>query len=236
MARGGRWRWQAGTCRPGWFGTLVERIATMAACRYVCWAAILVLAAGWFAAASAQDTRPAGDDLDRIAERLKERGINLDANQVERARKVMNDLRDGVEPDPEQIGKIFADIRKQVESRGQDRLKGILGASDEEWEILGPKIEKVRTLSQLLRTEGGIQRLSFAVSGDQQSDVQKNARILQEALENKASAPEQIATALKGYRAARAKAKEELGKVRKELRELLTVKQEAQLVTMDLLD
>ncbi len=219
----------------------------MTACRYVCWAAILVLAAGWFVSAAAQTTRPAGDDLDRIAERLKEQGINLDPNQIDRARKIMNDLRDGVEPDPEQIGKIFADIRKQVQSRGQDRLKEILGASDEEWEILAPKIEKVRTLSALLNANvAGVRMMSFAGgsnvqmslagSGDQQSDIRKKARILQEALENKASRPEEIATALKGYRAARAKVKEELSKARKDLRELLTVKQEAQLVTMDLLD
>lgn len=195
------------------------------------------MAVGWFVSASAQTTRPAGDDIDRIAERLKERGINLDANQVDRARKVMNDLRDGVEPDPEQIGKIFSDIRKQMQSRGQDRLKGILGASDEEWKILGPKIDKVRTLSALLRADVvGFRGMRFGGSGNQQSDIQKKARILQETLENKASNPTEIATALKAYRAARAKGKEDLRKARKDLRGLLTVKQEAQLVTMDLLD
>jgi len=203
----------------------------------VCWAAILVLAGGWFVGAAAQTTKPAQDDIDRIAERLKERGINLDPNQMDRARKVMNDLRDGVEPDPEQIGKIFADISKQIQSRGRKRLQEILGATDEEWKILEPKIEKVRTLSTLLRANvAGVRVMSFVGGGDQQSDIQKKALVLQETLENKASNPKDIATALKGYRAARAKGKEELSKARKELRELLTVKQEAQLVTMDLLD
>jgi len=209
----------------------------MAAGRYVCWAAVLVLAGGWFVSATAQTTRPARDNMDTIAERLRERGIDLDPNQVERARKVMNDLRDGVAPDPEQIGKIFADIRKQVESRGRNRLKEVLGATDEEWKILGPMIEKVRTLSTLLRDDvAQIRGMSFVGGDDQPSDMQKKARILQEVLDNKASEPKSISAALKGYRAARAKVKKELDKARKALRELLTVKQEAQLVTMDLLD
>ena len=216
---------------------LAERIATMVACRYVCWAAVLVLAAGWVVSVSAQTTRPAEDPIDRIAERLKERGIDLDANQVDRARKVMNDLRDGVEPDPEQIGKIFADIRKQIESRGRDRLKEMLGASDEEWKILSPMIEKVRTLSASLRADvSGFRGMRFVGGGDQESDIQRKARVLQDTLENKASNPAEIAAALKAYRAARAQGKVELSKARKDLRGLLTVKQEAQLVTMDLLD
>lgn len=219
----------------------------MANFRRVCWTAVLVLAAGWFVSVSGQTTRPAEDPIDRIAERLKERGINLDPNQIDRARNVMNDLRDGVEPDPEQIGKIFADIRKQMESRGRDRLKEMLGASDEEWKILGPRVEKVRTLSAILNANvAGVGMMPFAGAGlrmmssagvdDQQLDIPKKAQILQEALENKAASPAEVATALKAYRAARAKGKEDLAKARKELRELLTVKQEAQLVTMDLLD
>jgi len=209
----------------------------MVAFKYMCWAAVLVLAVGWFVSVSAQTTRPAEDPIDRIAERLKERGIDLDANQVDRARKVMNDLRDGVEPDPEQIGKIFADIRKQFESRGRNRLKEMLGASDEEWKILSPRIEKVRTLSAVLRANVvGFGGMRLVGGGHQQSDIQKKARVLQEALENKASNPEEIASALKAYRAARAQGKTELNKARKDLRGLLTVKQEAQLVTMDLLD
>ena len=70
----------------------------------------------------------------------------------------------------------------------------------------------------------------------QQSDVQVKTRDLQDMLENKDAKPEEIKAKLDALRDAKAKAKEELTKAQAELKELLSQRQEAVLVTMGTLD
>ena len=199
------------------------------------WAAILTLAVGGFVQmALSQDTQPSADS---IAERLRARGIQVTPEQIEQGRKIMEDLRNGVQPDPEQIQKIIGEVRKQV----QVRLKDALGATDEEWQVLGPKIEKVQDLMLQNGSPGtAMARLGVrganAGGGTEQTEIQKKMKALQEILKDKDASPESIRTALKDYRDAKAKAKAEIDKARAELKELVTVKQEAQLVIMGLLE
>jgi predicted S18 family serine protease len=66
--------------------------------------------------------------------------------------------------------------------------------------------------------------------------VEKKAQELSTLLQNKDAKPEDIKAALAAYRDARTKAKAELEKAQKDLRDLLTVRQEAVLVSMGTLD
>jgi DNA-binding ferritin-like protein len=215
----------------------------MAASKAVLWAAVLALAGGAFITqALAQDTKPAPDP---VAEWLKSRGIQATPEQIEQGRKMMEDLRNGVQPDPEQMRKLVTDIGKQVQSQAQLRIKEALGATDAEWQVLGPKVEKVQNL--MLQSGGvgmgmgmGLGRLGMGGlnlgGGTEPSDVQKKSQALQEIMKNKDAAVEDVRAALKDYRQAKDQAKAELTKARGEVKELLTVRQEAVLVRMGLLE
>ena len=207
----------------------------MAAGKVLSWAVVLTVAVGGLAQwARSQDSRPSAD---AIAERLRARGIQATPEQIEQGRKIMEDLRNGVQPDPEQIQRLIGDVRKQLETR----LKETLGATDEEWQILGPKVEKVQALTLQNGNAGmALGRLGMGGvnlgGGTEQTDAQKKLQALEELLKTKDASPEAVAAALKEYRDAKAKAKAELEKARTELRELVTVRQEALLVNMGLLE
>lgn len=123
-----------------------------------------------------------------------------------------------------------------------DRIKTQLGATDEEWKALSPKVEKVLQAQRDARAGGR----SFGGRGgaggqpapttQPQSPVAAANDALNKVLENKDASAEQIKTALTALREAKAKAKAELEKAQKDLRELLTVRQEALLVADGMLD
>ena len=153
--------------------------------------------------------------------------------------------RDQRDPrDPAQMQQRMEQFRQQM----ADRMKQALGASDEEWKVLQPRIEKVQTLSR--QTRGGGMGFMFGGRGGPgdrrggdrpqsdrpQSEVEKKSEALQKVLDNKEAKVEEIKTALTALREARAKARAELETAQKELREVITVRQEAQLVTLALLD
>ena len=134
---------------------------------------------------------------------------------------------------------------EEARLQAQERMKEALGVSDEEWKALQPKIEKVQTLNRQLRFGmmgrmfGRMRRGGEQPPGppeEPQSDVEIKAADLQKVLQEENPKPEDIKTALTAYREARAKATEELTKAQKELQEVLTVKQEAQLVLMGMLE
>lgn len=122
-----------------------------------------------------------------------------------------------------------------MRQRWMDQLKTDLGATDEEFKVLQPKIEKVRTIQR----ESGQQRgmgmgrggpNAPAVDPATLPPVGKALAELKTVLDNKDATPEQIKTKLTALREAKAKAKEDLKAAQKELTELLTARQEAVLV------
>jgi hypothetical protein len=66
--------------------------------------------------------------------------------------------------------------------------------------------------------------------------VEKASEGLRTLLENTSATPEQIKQQLTTLRAAKEKAKQQLAVAQKELREVITLRQEAQCVMMGLLD
>ena len=131
--------------------------------------------------------------------------------------------------------------------RMQQQLKESLGVNDEEWNVLQPKIEKVQQVQMADRFGGGRQRgggrpggepdgaVAPAADTGPQSPVATASRELREAVDNKDSTPEQIKAKLQALRDARAKADAELAAAQAELKELLTARQEAVLVSRGIL-
>lgn len=139
---------------------------------------------------------------------------------------------------------------EEMRTRMEERLKADLSVTDEEWTALQPKIEKVMTAQRDSRG-GGMMMMrggrgpggpggpGAGPGGDAnrpQSEVATKAADLAKVVQDKDAKPDQIKTALEAYRAARAKARESLEAAQKELKELLTPRQEAVLVSNGMLD
>lgn len=123
--------------------------------------------------------------------------------------------------------------RQQMSKMNQD----MLGATDDEWKVLQPKFDKVAKLQQEQWMASAAQYVIYTSDEEAKlSDIQKTAGDLAKLLKNKDVKPEDVKKALEAYRNAKAKAKEELDKARKELKELLTVAQEAKLVLRGMLE
>jgi hypothetical protein len=127
--------------------------------------------------------------------------------------------------------------RAQFQEMRLNRTKERLAVSEEEWQVLKPKIEKVWTAQEALM--GGFFR-GFSGRGDDnnrpRSATEQASRDLRELLENKDAPADQVAEKLKALREARAKAKAELETAQKALQEVLTPRQEAVLVNAGTLD
>ena len=155
--------------------------------------------------------------------------------------------------DPEQF-------RQQISQRMKERL----GASDEEWAVLQPKVEKVMTAQRQASSGGRGMGMLFGgggrrgggdggpggggggggggrggaggpFGGNDDSPVAQKARDLQQSIDNNAGADE-LKAKLTALREARTKAREQLTQAQTELKELLTAKQEASMVVMGLLE
>jgi hypothetical protein len=143
-----------------------------------------------------------------------------------------------------------ARMRQMMEQRMQE----MLGATAEEWKVLGPRVMKVQDLVR--QSGGGGPGMMFGPMGRrglggpggnrpggrgmamnrELTEVEKAQEELQTLLENTAATPEQIKQQVTKLRAAREKARQELAKAQQDLRQVLTMRQEAQLVLMGMLD
>ncbi len=147
----------------------------------------------------------------------------------------------------------------QFRQRMLDTLKERLGASDDEFAAIQPKLEKVMQLQR--DANGGGMRAMFGgggqggrrnrgganggaggtppaapAGGAEQSAVQKASADLQSTLDNKDAKPDEIKAKLDAFRDAKAKAKEDLTAAQKDLESVLTQRQEALLVMTGMLN
>jgi len=159
----------------------------------------------------------------------------------------------------------MAEFRKRMEeyrARRETRMRESLGATEAEWKVLQPLIEKVQQQQRQGRSRGmmmmgrgdrgprggrgdrgdrgdrgGTPRARPAGTPERErSDVEKKSEALRTLLADEAAKPKAIAAALAALRKARAKAAADLATARKALREVVTSRQEAQLVLMSILD
>ena len=136
-------------------------------------------------------------------------------------------------------GRMVAYDANQWRKAASERMRQTVGATEEEWTVVEPKISKVQALAMEARG-GGMMGMGYFVMGmagqGSESEVLKAVQALAKVLKDKAAAPGEIKSALQNLRDARAKAKAALEEAQKELRSVLTLRQEALLVQMGTLD
>jgi hypothetical protein len=145
------------------------------------------------------------------------------------------------------------------------RMREQLGATEAEWKVLGPRVNKVMELSRQTRAGGMFGRGGFGGRGGfagrgggpggnrpggqggpgggrpgaparEQSAVEKAQEQLRTVVDNTASTPDQIKASLTTLRKEREKAKQQLAAAQQDLRKIITIRQEAVLVMMGTLD
>ena len=135
--------------------------------------------------------------------------------------------------------------REAMQDRMMSMMQERLEIPDAEWTVIKPRLSKVMELSRSSRGMG--MRAMFGGRGRsnrdgrndnqrEQSAVEKASDALQDTLEKDTPSSDEIKSKLTALRSAREKAKTELLKAQKSLREVLSLKQEAQLVMMGMLD
>jgi len=134
---------------------------------------------------------------------------------------------------------------EQMRERMMNSYKEMLAVNDDEWTVISPLLQKVMDVQRQTRVVGG-----FGFGGrrgrrgnDQPTEdaanlspIEKAAQELRTVLENEAATADDIKAKLTAYREAREAARTELAKAQQALREVLSVRQEAQLVMRGLLD
>ena len=130
---------------------------------------------------------------------------------------------------PEERMKIMEERRVQDHQRAIEDFKDRLGVSDKDWAVVKPRIETVYNL---------MHPLPAARAGNERtrSEVEQRSSELRELLRDKGAAVDKIKAGLAALRTAKEKATKELVAAKQELRQLMTLRQEAELVLSDLLD
>ena len=158
----------------------------------------------------------------RDPERVQELMRQLDIGQIREAVRAV---------DP-------AVIRKAVASRWKQRLKEMLKSTEEEWKVLEPKIDNLVRAQQEVRAgiRGGFGRGGFGgapgaapppVNRDEPSEVEEAAQDVRDAAADPDLPGAEVARRLNAYRKARDKAREKLDAAERDLRDVLTHRQEA---------
>ena len=150
-----------------------------------------------------------------------------------------------------------ADIQKQLVDRGiidQDtltkmqtnmlklttsRIRDQLDVTDSEWEALAPLVQNVMADMAAVNRTGGGMGGGMAAFMTQQSpaaaNLAKASRDLRAALQDPTVPAQQVASLLRTYRDARSKVQDELDSARIQLSSVLTIRQEAVLSALGLL-
>lgn len=127
-----------------------------------------------------------------------------------------------------------------MRERRLTQIKDALAPTDDEWKVLQPKVEKLMDAQMAqMAGRGGRGRGGPGGGGGgnaPSTPLAEAARALQTTLENKDASAEDIKAKLAALRDARAKAKEQLTVAQNELKELVTARQEAVLVSQGMLD
>jgi hypothetical protein len=151
------------------------------------------------------------------------------------------------------------EMRKQM----LDQVRQQLGFSEEDWEVVKPRYEKVAELNREL--SGGMRGMAFGgpaggrrggrgadAAGDagddrgtrpaetprpeDQTEMGKARQKLRDVLDNASAPADEIQAALKDYRTARVDVQKQLEQARDSLKELLSARQEAMLVSTGILE
>lgn len=140
---------------------------------------------------------------------------------AERSRALSERMRHA--RDPEEMRKIMEEQTALDRTRAIENLKGQLGVSQAEWTVVRPRLEAVYERVHAQPVRGKVEPTT---------PVEQRRKELRD----EAAKPEQIREKLLALHAEKEKARQELAKVRRELRQVLTLRQEAVLVLAGLLE
>lgn len=137
----------------------------------------------------------------------------------------------------------------QWRERMNKMMQEQLGATDDEWKVLSPKIEKVQTAQRdsfggfgMFGRRGGPGGPPGGPGGPGGAGNQQPSKLaqaqtdLRTLLEKKDAGAQEISSKLTAYREAREKSRAEVQAAQKSLKELVTQRQEAVLVLMGVLE
>lgn len=145
------------------------------------------------------------------------------------------------------------------EEQMRTRMKELMAATDEEWQVLGPRIERVQQTQRATSMGRAAMSMMFGRGGGttggrsgrgegsrgfdpptgqppQVAPVEQKAAEVKAVLDRKDAGAEELKAVLAALREARAAARAEHLRAQEELRELLTVRQETVLVIMGVLE
>ena len=131
---------------------------------------------------------------------------------------------------------------EEFRQRMNERLKTSLKLSDEEWNAILPLVEKVQSKQrEVMSTRFGAGRPRGGDSGNTNTDWASRpgaaeVMALRAAVENENTPNEELKAKLAALREFRKKASAELELLREDLRKVLTVRQEAALVSAGILE
>lgn len=174
-------------------------------------------------------------------EKSKEKGKTVEATEKEKKVEATITPKPEEGQRPGEAGRREGDRREgdRGQRRGFDpammqermlgRIKETMGSKDEEWKAIEPLVKKVLDAQTKTRMGGYMGRREGAENAAE-------VEALRSALESQQSKPEDIKQKLDAYRNMRNKNQEELKKAQDELKKVLTVKQEAELVLMGTLE
>lgn len=155
---------------------------------------------------------------------------NMSPDQVDKLRQQM---MEHLQPD---IAKAMPSIVRRMQQGLMDRLKTELECTDEEFAVLKPALQKVLDAMQAASVRGRRGGFGgFSLPGQSTTLAQALAQ-LRTTLEDTAAKPDEIKAKLDAVRTAKASTNHDVQVAQAELRPLLTIRQEAVLVNIGLLD
>ena len=131
---------------------------------------------------------------------------------------------------------------EQFRQRMAERLRERLGATEEEWKVIQPLLQDVLQKQRVLDRARMAMRMAMFMregrprGGRMMEALPEPVRALERVLQNKNASPKEIKARLDAFRKWRAEKEKELKQARERLRQVLTVRQEAQLVLLGILD
>ena len=186
------------------------------------------------------------DKIQEIMTSMESDAVRQFMSDPRRMQQLMREI------DPQQIQEAmrsvdFSKVRQAMASRWKTRLKQMLGATDEEWKALEPKLENVIRAQQETRVgirggggfgSAGGRGLPLVPRADrlaEPSKVEEAVADLREAMDDPDLPGAEVSRRLKAYRTARDKARQKLQEAERELKELLTQRQEGILLMAGIL-
>ncbi len=178
--------------------------------------------------ASEEVIRANQEKLKRMSDEAEKQGGEEAYQRMLERTPEMRAFYEGVGPNATMEERMAA-VQKYRRQQNMSRFQGQFGLSDADWAVVQPRFEKV----YLLRTPPAY----FPPEDTSASAVAlRLARELGILINNQDATPEEIKVKLTALRSAKEQVRRELANARRELRKVLTVRQEAMLVLSDLMD